>query len=235
MTKCNLLIVFVVCSFFLKSEASEKDVYDFSWLDPDKEVYVLQNRKFRKKENATIHFGGGITTSGAFINSTSLQARFNYFFGEELGVEFLYAKNYGKENEAALLAQTSGPQGTGTIPFRRITKNYTGAYVLWSPFYSKINTFNKIVYMDWIMGLGVVSLAEDNNKLAFRSASLRNTVSSESHLGLSWQASMKFYVSEHWNIRADLTAGHFNVEKASGDGKTLFSNYDATLSLGYTF
>ena len=28
--------------------ANEKDIYEFSWLDPDKEVYVLQNRELKK-------------------------------------------------------------------------------------------------------------------------------------------------------------------------------------------
>ncbi len=43
-------LVSVICLFgSLQLVASEKNVYDFSWLDQDKEVYVLQNRKFRKK------------------------------------------------------------------------------------------------------------------------------------------------------------------------------------------
>jgi len=32
-------------------KASEKDLYDFLWLDPDKSVYVLQNKVYKKKNS----------------------------------------------------------------------------------------------------------------------------------------------------------------------------------------
>ena len=73
-----------------------------------------------------------------------MQARFGFFFTEELGVEFLYSKNSGKENDTAQSVRR-GPDGSGTIPFRRIIDQYYGAYFLWSPFYAKVNTFNKII------------------------------------------------------------------------------------------
>ena len=166
--KSKLLSFFSLSSLLLSLNlhASEKDIYEFSWLDPDKEVYVLQNRKFRKAEHLYVNLGAGITTSGAFVDSTSIQGRAGYFISEDWGIEVLYAKNNGKENDNFKAVRATS-NGTGSTPFRRIVESYTGGMIVWSPFYSKINTFNKIVYMDWIFGLGVAQLQEHNNKTFF--------------------------------------------------------------------
>ena len=60
--------------------AGESSTYDFSWLDPDKEVYVLQNRKFRKKRSLFVSGGGGKTLSGAFVDSNSITGAHGIFF-----------------------------------------------------------------------------------------------------------------------------------------------------------
>lgn len=217
--------------------ASEKDIYEFSWLDPDKEVFVLQNRKYRKAGHLHVNLGAGITTSGAFVDSNAIQGRAGYFVTEDYGLEVIYSKNSGKENDTAKAVRSGGGGGTGTTPFRRIVQSYTGAMFLWSPFYSKINTFNSIVYMDWIFGVGYASLVEKNNKLRFTEGqSAEGIETEETHSGIMWEAGLKFYLSESFSVRTDLTAVHYKAENVSGDGSSSYkSNYDATVSLGYTF
>lgn len=235
--KSKLLALFLLLSLALTSQAqaSEKDIYEFSWLDPDKEVYVLQNRKYRKAGHLHVNAGAGITTSGAFVDSKAFQGRVGYFISEDFGIEGLYSKNSGEENDTAKGVRSSGPQGTGTTPFRRIVDNYWGVMALWAPFYSKINTFNTIVYMDWIFGVGYAQLKEKNNKLAFESAALASQETLESHSGVIWEAGLKFYLSESFSVRTDLTAVHYSTNNISTPGSSLKSNYDATLSLGYSF
>jgi outer membrane beta-barrel protein len=233
--KSKLLSFFSLSSLLLSLNlhASEKDIYEFSWLDPDKEVYVLQNRKFRKAEHLYVNLGAGITTSGAFVDSTSIQGRAGYFISEDWGIEVLYAKNNGKENDNFKAVRATS-NGTGSTPFRRIVESYTGGMIVWSPFYSKINTFNKIVYMDWIFGLGVAQLQEHNNKTFFATQSLA-TETTEKHTGLIWSAGMKFFLDEDWSLRADLTGMHYQATQVTLNKDTYYSNFDATLSLGYTF
>ena len=236
--KSKVLASLVLLSLTFTSNlfASEKDIYEFSWLDPDKEVFVLQNRKFRKAGHAHVNIGGGITTSGAFVDSTAIQGRVGYFFTEDYGFEALYSKNSGKENDTAKGVRNSGGGGTGTTPFRRIVDSYMGGMLLWSPFYSKINTFNKIIYMDWIFGLGYAQLKEKNNKLRFTVGQAAEGIETEeSHSGIMWQAGMKFYLSESFNIRTDLTAVHYSADNISTTGSSYKSNFDATVSLGYSF
>ena len=230
--KSKLSTLFFLLSLCVTSKvfASEKDIYEFSWLDPDKEVYVLQNRKYRKADHLQVNAGWGITTSGAFVDSSAIQGRLGYFFSEDFGFEGLYSKNSGKENTTAKGVRNSGG-GTGSTPFRRIVDNYYGGMILWSPFYSKINT---IVYMDWIFGVGYSKLKEHNNKLKITTG-WDDTETTESHSGVIWEVGMKFYLDQSFSIRTDLTSVLYSANNITTTGTSLKSNYDATISLGYSF
>lgn len=226
-----LLFIFVGSNSF----AAEGDTYNFSWLDPDKEVYVLQNRKYRKKGKLHLNLGAGITTSGAFVDTKTFQGRAGYFFKEEWGFEFLYAKSSGAENDTAASLRNDGL--AGSIPFRRIVDNYMGGMILWSPFYSKINTFNKVIYLDWIAGLGMAKLEETNNKDEFLQNLSMPKFKTESHTGLMWNIGMKFYLSESMDLRMDLTTIHYKAQQASNSKKTetYYANWDFAVSFGYSF
>ena len=219
--------------------SGENSHYDFSRLDPDKEIFVLQNRTYQKDGNFYVNAGGGFTASGAFVDSLNLQTRFGFFFTEELGVEILYSKNSGKENDTAKSVRNSG--GAGSIPFRRIVDHYYGVYLLWSPFYAKINTFNKIIYLDWILGVGYANMSETNNRNdVIESGNATTKNSSDSHHSLSWDVGLKFYLSKSFDIRVDLTALHYQAASAlqvqdDSDSKNWYSHYDVSLSLGYKF
>ena len=215
------------------AKAAEGDTYNFDWLDPDKEVYVLQNRKFRK--NGRLYFNGGaaITTSGAFVDSWGMQARAGYFAKEAIGFEFIYSKNQGKENDTARSVRGKRGQG-GTIPFRRIVDNYLGAMVMWSPFYSKTNTFNQVIYLDWLFGVGYAKLEETNNVLEL---DLNNSKkpTTLNHGGLIWNAGAKIFLSRYFDIRLDLTAVHYKAFPGKDQSKKIwYSNWDAAISIGFS-
>lgn len=231
--KKNLLVLFL-CLISPILMASESDTYNFSWLDPDKEVYVLQNRKFRKAGKFHFNLGGGMTTSGPFVDATTLQGRAGYFFKEEFGFEILYAKNSGKENSTAASVRNEG--GAGSRPFRRIVDNYMGAFFLWAPFYSKINTFNTIIYLDYIFGLGYGRLEETNNRQEFvNQADFAHTT--ETHNAFLWEIGVRVYLSELISFRLDLTAAHYKAQEAkiNNPEDSLYSNYDLSLALGLSF
>ena len=226
------LLVGALCPL-LPSYSAESDTYNFSWLDPDKEVYVLQNRKYRKSGRLHAYVGGGKTLSGAFVDSTTLQGRVGYFFREAWGVEFLYAMNDGQENDTAELLRTNG----GARPFRRIIDNYMGGMLLWSPFYSKINTFNKILYFDWFIGLGFAKVEETNNAVEFQTNNLQADPQKENHTALMWDIGMKFFVNNTWSLRLDLTTLHYQAEspEANNSEKLWYENFDLAFMLGYNF
>ncbi|MEK6626185.1 MAG: outer membrane beta-barrel domain-containing protein [Bdellovibrionota bacterium] len=235
---CLTFLLTISFELFPPVMASESDTYDFTWLDPDKEVYVLQNRKFRKKGSLSLHVGGGKTTSGAFVDSLTMQGRANYFFFEEWGIEFLYAKNTGEENSTAMSVRNPG--GPGSRPFRRIVSDYKAVMALWSPFYAKINTFNQILYFDWIFGLGLTELNEHNNREEFQSGGVGSFAEkNEKHNGAIWEVGLQFYINPSWDLRLDFTGTHYKAQKALSTAATgdeaYYSNYDLSLSLGYRF
>lgn len=232
----NYLVLFLIFLFLPKNFASEGDTYSFSWLDPDKEVYVLQNRKFRKAGRLHLNIGAGLTTSGAFVDATAFQGRAGYFFREDWGFEAVYSLNSGKENSTAGSLRNDG--FAGSVPFRRIVDNYMGAMVLWSPFYAKINTFNTIIYLDWIIGAGLAKLEETNNVLEITDNADNETPTTETHTGFMWDTGLKFYLNQNFDVRVDLTVVHYKANKAVRNGNPesiYYSNWDLAFSLGYSF
>ncbi len=235
----NKKILFFFCAMLFllidisTSYAGEDSTYDFAWLDPDKKVYVLQNRKFFKNRKIHVSLGGGITTSGAFVDSNNIQGRVGYFFSEDWGFEGVFSKNSGKENVTAESVRQSG-----TIPFRRVVDDYMGGMILWSPFYGKVNTFGAIVYFDWILGLGYGKLNEHNNKEAVVNR-INETDKNESHSGIMWTTGLKFYLSQSWYVRFDVTTMHYKALSpaaiTTGGKQKYYSNYDLALSLGANF
>lgn len=230
----NLIFTFLLLFPLANSYSAESDVYTFKWLDPDKKVFVLQNRKYRKVKKFHFSLSGGMTTNGAFVDSYAVQGRAGFFVTEQFGFEGLYAKNFGEENATGKSVRNEG--GAGSVPFRRITDNYLAAFFLWSPFYAKINTFNKIIYFDWIIGLGAGKLKENNNRDEFKAGGVgSNTDTLEEHNAIAWETGVKFFLSEMFSIRADLTVLHYKAEKAVSNTKleneTWYSHYDLTIGL----
>ncbi|HXH29952.1 MAG TPA: outer membrane beta-barrel domain-containing protein [Bacteriovoracaceae bacterium] len=236
--KCIFLIL---VSLLLSAQvlADERSLYKFSWLDQDKEIYVLQNRKFRKVGNVYIGATGVKTLSGAFIDSYGGSLRAGYFFSEDWGLEFAFGKNSGTENDTA-----KGVKEQGTVPFYRKVDTYTGAMLMWSPFYSKINTFNKVFYFDWMFGLGAANVSTLDNRNKFNPSSFdEDTLTKENVLGILWNTGFRFYLSEHWSIRTDITGINYRANKtkksqfASGtsNAEKIFGNYDLGIGLNYSF
>lgn len=228
---CLLLSLLMISALAF---AGEKSLYEFSWLDKDKEIYVLQNRKFRKVDKAYVGFNGVKTLSGAFVDSYGASVRGGYFFREDWGFEFAYGKNSGDKNDTA-----KGVEDQGSYAFFRKIDSYMSAMVTWAPFYSKINTFNKVFYYDWMFSAGLASMSTKDNRKEFDVPS-NKTLTSESLIGASWNTGFRFYVTEAWSIRLDFTGLHAKPKKATVNGQelktnSLFSSYDMGVGLNYTF
>lgn len=234
----KLVLVFLSL-FSTLALAAEKSLYDFSWLDKDKEVYVLQNRKFRKDGKFYIGATGAKTLNGAFIDAYGGSVRGGYFFSEDWGAELVFGKSTGDENDTA-----KGVREQGTVPFYRKIDTYTGGMLMWSPFYSKINTFNKIFYFDWMLGLGAASIKTLDNRNRFDSASANaGTLTSENTMGALWNTGLRFYINESWSLRMDVTGLTYSADKTKKSGTSgptskttkLFTTYDLGLGLNYAF
>lgn len=233
--KLILLFLTLICS---TSFAAESSLYDFSWLDKDKEIYVLQNRRFKKSNEFYVGATGAMTLSGAFIDSYGATARAGYFFREDWGIELVFGKNSGEENDTAKSVREQG-----TVPFYRKIDTYTGAMFMWSPFYSKINTFNKIFYFDWLFGLGAANIKTLDNRNKFIPGAA-DGLTSENIFGAMWSTGFRFYINEQWSVRLDVTGLVYKADKSkqAGGGSNpvttaskVFNNYDLGIGLNYQF
>lgn len=218
--------------------ADEKSLYNFSWLDKDKEIYVLQNRKFRKDGKLYIGGTAAYNLSQNFLTAYGGTFRAGYFFSEDWGIEFLYGKNSNSKNDTA-----KGVGDQGAIPFYRQIDSFMGAMLMWSPFYSKINTFNRVVYFDWMFGAGVGSITTKDNRNSFDTSSPnKDSLTTESNIGAIWNTGFRFYINENWSLRLDMTGQVYKADKTEqvfggpvSKSSKLNSEYDIGLGVNYAF
>jgi outer membrane beta-barrel protein len=214
---------------------AEGDLYDFLWLDQDKKIYVLQNKVYEKKgsfyANAGLVFGLG----NEFQDTSGAHLSFGYYFREEWAFE-VFAQKYENSNTESY---KNLERINGSVPFVRRFDQVIAAGVVWSPFYGKINTFNKIFYFDWSIGASLGSIKAESNAKNAAIKSRADLFESESFTAGIIKTSLRFHATK--NIHVDLQ--YMNTSyKAPGPtvggipGEEKFrSNADLILSVGFSF
>ncbi len=142
--------------------------YSFRWLDPEKKITVLQNRKYLKSERLFISASGGVATSSAFRTAFSFDPRLSFNFSEDWGFEAFYTMVFNRENSTFQALR----QAANVLPVVREIRAQYGAMIQYSPWYAKINVFNNILYFDWNFsaGAGLVHTALDTRATSSDSA-----------------------------------------------------------------
>ena len=131
-------IVGILFSLFisLNTIAGENDLYDFLWLDPDKSVYVLQNKIYPKDKSFYVDLGFVSNITSTFQDSNGGALRAGYHFHEEWAVEFGHIQYSNSDNNALDAVEFT----TGSTPFVRKPVSSTSLFLIYSPSYGKINT-----------------------------------------------------------------------------------------------
>lgn len=217
---------------------AEDSVYDFLWLDPDKSVYVLQNKTFRKSNTFSVEASFLTTLGKAFQDTYGVDLKGQYYFSEHYGVEVFHTRytNTDSDDFKNVVSVTSANNGNPTYPFVRRLNAATGALFLVSPFYGKINTFNKIYYFDWSFGLGFALLNAESNINSVTEVNAPNNYESESFTALVYKTSFKFHVNRNWSSVIDLR--NMNYQAAgpiNKSNKELRNNWDFMIGVGYKF
>ncbi|MEW6056969.1 MAG: outer membrane beta-barrel domain-containing protein [Bdellovibrionota bacterium] len=213
-----------------EAENSEDDEYNFSWLDPDKKVYVLQNRKYRKANRFALYFSLGPNLSVPYRTEWAFVPRAGYWFTEQLGIEVLYGILSNSDNDTLKALRNASPSA---LPFVRENRSYMGALFNWSPWYAKINVFNKILYFDWLFntGAGQLTTRVDQNTRADQPPNFKT----ETHFAWFFGTGHKFYVTKDVLFRWDLIGMLYSATSADNRTKQTKSNFDFTVGLGYAF
>ena len=221
-------------SFWIVPSAysEETDLYDFLWLDPDKKVYVLQNKIYPKTK--TVYFDIGYLSNDAskFQDTTAGQIRLGYFFNEVLGIEINHAQ-YGSSNNSTY---ENVKAVNGLEPFIRRPLTSTSLFVIWSPFYGKINTFNKIFYFDWYFGLGTGTYEMETNLEKVVNPGIASQFESETFTPIQLKSGLKFHI----NRRLHLGVEYINTNFQAGTAEKPTANdwkqsNDLVFSMGVSF
>ena len=142
---------FPAATAFAADEAVSEDEYDFSWLDPDKKIYVVQNRKYTKKGRLEVAISGGVGVGEPFRTRRTLLPRAFFYVSESFGISGFMGFNSNSEN-----GNFEGLKSVSSVvPAVRDIQSFVGGSAVWVPFYGKINMFNQIFYLDWHLEGGI--------------------------------------------------------------------------------
>lgn len=224
-----LLVIFISLNV---SKAGEQSLYDFLWLDPDKSVYVLQNKIYKKERNFYANIGYLENYTSKFQDTNGISLQGGYYFREDWGIELFFNQYSNKDNddlENIRLVNESEPF------VRRMKKSY-GGLLIWSPFYGKINTFNKIFYFDWSFGAGLGEVQTESNLKSVTNERKSNTFKRESQLGGIAKTKLKFHLNENVHLGLEYMNTYYKAPgpKAPSQDK-LRTNTDVIFSVGFSF
>lgn len=215
----------------VKSFSSQESLYDFLWLDPDKKVYVLQNKQYFKKNKYYIDLGYLRGLSSQFSDSSGGVLSGSYYFTDQWGVEFSYYHYKNKFNDDYKNVRNIND----TEPFVRELTSSLVAALKWSPFYGKINTFNKIIYFDLILSLGLSSLNTRAN-LDISDTNTNVPFEDENSIAGFSKVEVKAYVSKTWNLGVYASSHFFNADGPRVVNKSsLKFNNDLIFYVGVSF
>lgn len=231
----NYVLSLLTISIYLVSNntsAGENDLYDFLWLDPDKSVYVLQNKVYEKKKSLYVDVGLATSLTSNFQDTNAAQLKFGYYFHEEWAVEYNFLQ-YSNTNNAAF---DNIQFVNSAAPFIRRPLSYHSLFLIYSPFYGKINTFNKIYYFDVSFGIGTGTFTAESN-LETAPIIDRNEFVKESLTPLLLKVNTKFHINKSLHLGVEFLSTNFEArsDPESPGRKSFKRNNDLIFSLGVSF
>lgn len=231
----SIIVLGLVSFTFIASasdlrDSDDSEEYNFSWLDPDKKVYVLQNRKYRKANRLAVFASAGNNLSNPFKTEYIGSVRGAFWLTEQFGIEGFFSFLTNSDNST--LKALKNVNSTA-LPFIRENRSYFGGVLSYTPWYAKLNFFNKILYLDWYfnLGLGQLSTAVDRNRLATGTSSYRF----EDLMTVFFGVGQNFYVTKNILVRLDLVGMGYRATGADDVTEYTFTNFDFTAGVGFLF
>jgi outer membrane beta-barrel protein len=209
------------------------DDYNFSWLDPDKKIYVLQNRKFTKSGKVLLSIMGGPGLSNSYRNTWNFDPRISFFFSESWGIEGFYTSTFNTPNNT-YQALVGSSQLQNILPVVREIQNEAGFNLVWVPWYAKINVFNKILYFDWYFTGGLGNI---NSQVSTASGPSNNTstptYTAQSNIAGFFGTGQNFNLTQNFLIRLDLSCALYNAPIYGTSGaNSWYTNFNFSAGFG---
>jgi len=241
--------LFITLSFFGSTflYAGQKDIYNFKWLDQSKKVYVLQDKIHENKGRVYLNVGYGSSELSKFNSTTNLHGNLGVYMGEEWALEGFFSNYTNKNNDAyeAINVQIKEQTGRDVFPHVVKIKQMYGLNLMYSPFYGKINTFNKIFYLDWSFGIGgAMSKYEHNTELIQAALGTFSTDTYEDGSAISGllKTQLRWHLNKTFKVNLDFVNYFTKLPDLENLGGSFFNekekfirSYDIMISAGLMF
>lgn len=206
------------------SSGDSSDEYNFNWLDPEKKIYVLQNRRYQKANRLMLTAMLGTGFSNPYRETMNVDGRAAYYLSESWGFEafYTYTANWQNATFNALVGTNTNVQPV----VREITGQY-GVLLHWVPWYAKINVFNTILHFDWYFSGG----AGDMRSNVYSPAT--PTGSSQDNFAMYLGTGHIYHVTDSLLVRLDFTSGFYlaPIYGSTGDS-SWYSNLSFNAGVG---
>lgn len=234
MKKLATLIVIIHSTLVASlSFASENSLYEFKWLDEDEKVYVIQNKEHVKSGHLGIDFSYIDSNSSPYQDTTGFSLTLVYYLSENWSLDLTY-KQYSNSNSADL-ENLLNAYSNEVKPLIRRVDTAKLLHINWIPFYGKINTFNKIFFFDWGLGLGFGQFDTAGNYKTFKQKNLSITLVEEQDTGFNFRSFVKFYLGENLTMGFEYNlSGVQTILKEDESKEVLYFN-DIIGTIGYLF
>ena len=216
-------------------QAAEDDLYDFLWLDPDKKVYVLQNKVFKKKGKFYANIGFIMGLNDNFQESSGIQFKTGYYLHEEWAIEGVYHQYSNSDDDNFKSLQ----EINGSTAFVRAVEKKVGLMAVYSPFYGKINTFNKIIYFDWSFGLGIGQIHTESNAKTVSEPSTADQFFDEKSTAILAKTALRIHATKNIHVGIEYSRDNYRAPSATINGRagsdSWRTNSEVAFSIGFSF
>lgn len=228
-------VIYVLC-LVGTCMAGTNDYYEFKWLDPEKKVFVLQDKLFENQKKFYVNLGYGFQDFSQFQDSSAFHFAVGYYFKEEWGIE-LFTNIYRNKDNNAYNAVQNPRSGTPVLPFIVRNKSIYGLMAIYSPFYAKLNTYNLIYYIDWSFGLGAAKVSAEDNYTDFSEGetTLQRGYEAVDKTAITAKTQVTFHLSDLWTFNIDYYNYWFKTRQPNGGGEKYIRFSDWLFSIGMTF
>jgi len=222
--RASLLVIGFMLPMLPVQADVDAEKQPYTWLGPDQNIYVLQNRLYEKEGRVQVGLLGGFAGQSAYRTSYSVDGRATYYFIETFGFELFYQKFANRQNNTARAIES-----TNVRPDVLEVKNQLGALLHWAPWYAKINIFGTIVYFDWYLSGGVGRVGVN----AIPGSAQGGAGRSADFTGYFLGTGHEYHLSDRWLVRMDFMNSWFKAPlRAVSGAPTWTTNLTFELGVG---
>lgn len=212
---------------------AENSLYEFKWLDEGEKVYVIQNKEHVKAGSLGVDLSFADSDSSPYQDTTGFAFTLVYYMSETWSIDFTY-KQYNNSDSADLTNLLESFPNEVKPLIRRIDAAKL-IHINWIPFYGKINTFNKIFFFDFGIGLGAGQFDTAGNYQTFKDKNISITFVEESDTGFNLRGFFKFFLGESLTLGFEYNLTGVQTIVSETEEKDILYYNDIIASIGYMF